>query len=102
MSGTIAVLPYFIFERVVQNQQQATIVHQLELRLYAAKITSRDREFPIDRVHDMTFRQVSGEDGMLYLHTDKGVYSFIVRTDPRRFMEAYRELKFRLREGKSE
>jgi hypothetical protein len=102
MSGAIAVLPYFIFERVVKNQHQTIIAHQHELRLFAAKITSRYREFPIGSVHDMSFRQVSGEDGMLYLHTDNGVYSFIVRTDPRRFMEAYRELKFRLREGKGE
>lgn len=93
MTQAIAVQPYVIIERVMANQAQTIIVNEYELRLFETKITSFHREFLIHDVYDMSFRIVSGEEGYLYFHTNQGVYSFIVRTNPSSFIKMYKDLK---------
>lgn len=93
MAQAIAVQPYVIIERAVVHQMQTAIVHEHELRLFATKITSVHREFAVQNVYDMSFRTISGEEGFLYFHTNQGVCSFMVRTHPGPFIEAYKHLR---------
>ena len=93
MMEAIAVQPYVIIERVVENQEQITKFHDHELCLFETKITSPHREFPIHQVYDMSFRIIGGEERFLYFHTHQGVQTFVVRTDPSPFIQAYRDLK---------
>lgn len=92
MARAIAVQPYVIVERAVVNQMQSTIVHEHELHLFETKITSFRREFSLHNIYDMSFRTISGEEGFLYFHTNEGVHSFMVRTDPSPFIGAYKHL----------
>lgn len=95
MSEAIAVLPYVLFDRSVQGREQTVTVRRHELRLFETKITFVDGEFPIRHVNDMSSRVISGEERFLYLHTHRGVFSFIVREDPAPFVRAYKDLKRR-------
>jgi hypothetical protein len=93
MTKAVAIQSYVIIERIVENQAQTTKVHEHELQLFETKITSFHREFLIRSVYDMSFRIISGDEGFLYFHTDEGVYSFMVRNNPKSFIMLYKNLK---------
>lgn len=88
----IAVQPYYKVEREVTGIEQKTVVHDRFMYLYEYKIVTGFREFPIDHVFDISYRQMGGEGGLLYLHTKQGVYSYTVNADPRKFMDAVKKL----------
>lgn len=88
----IAIQPYYKVEREVTGVDQKTVVHDRIIYLYENKIVTGFREFPIDNVFDISYRQMGGEEGLLYLHTKQGVYSYTVKTDPRKFIDAFKKL----------
>lgn len=95
MAQAVAIQPYVTIERFIQDQAQIIKVNEYELHLFETRITSSNREFAMDRVYDMSFKMINGEEGFLYLHTNEGVHSFRVRDNPKSFMRAFRDLKKR-------
>lgn len=90
MHQVIAVQPYYKVERAVNRFSQNTHVHQREIILYATRIVSTYREFPIREVYDMSFKSMGEDQGILYLHTKQGVYPYSVEGDPADFIEAFK------------
>ncbi|GIO26611.1 hypothetical protein [Ornithinibacillus bavariensis] len=82
---------YVKIERKVDSLEQVDLEHWRYLRLYKSKITSEHREFPIQEVLDMSFREIGSKGvGLLYLHTIRGVYSYTVKSSPKQFIETYK------------
>ncbi|MEN2766993.1 hypothetical protein [Ornithinibacillus xuwenensis] len=83
---------YIKIERKVYSIEQVDIEHKRFLHLYTDKITSQHREFPIQDVLDISYREIGGEGaGLLYLHTIRGVYSYTVKSSPKHFMDIFKE-----------
>lgn len=83
---------YIKIERKVNSLEQVDIEHTRFLSLYTDKITSYHREFPIQEVLDMSYRQIGGEGaGLLYLHTTRGVYSYTVKSNPMQFVNVFKQ-----------
>ncbi|MBP1155747.1 MULTISPECIES: hypothetical protein [unclassified Paenibacillus] len=98
----IAKQPYYKVQREVSSTEQKTVVHDRWLYLYEDKIVTGYRRFPIDEVFDMSYRRLGSEEGVLYLHTKQGVYSYTVKADPGTFIEAFKELETTSREHKKQ
>lgn len=89
----LAELPYIKVIREITWNQQNTIEETHQLLLLKDIILSNKDEFKFHEVHDISHRQMSEESGFLYLHTNKGVFSFYIKTDPKNFIDTYKELK---------
>lgn len=87
----IAKQPYIKVLREVTSLEQIDIRDERVLYLYADKIVTQHREFPIEEVLDISYRQMGPEGGLLYLHMNSSVFSYIVQTDADRFIEAVKQ-----------
>jgi hypothetical protein len=88
----VAEQEYVKVERKVDSINQVDVEHKRYLRLYQNKITSEHREFPIQEVLDIPFREVGSKGaGLLYLHTMRGVYTYTVKSSPMDFIEIYKQ-----------
>ncbi|WP_337019616.1 hypothetical protein [Oceanobacillus massiliensis] len=84
---------YIKIVRELSSIEQKDVEHQRKLYLYDEKIVTQHREFPLKDVLDISYRFIGGDGGLLYLHTTKGVFSYIVKTSPEKFVEAYRNFR---------
>ncbi|WP_010648666.1 hypothetical protein [Oceanobacillus massiliensis] len=89
----IAEQSYIKIVRELSSLEQKDVEHQRKLYLYDQKIVTQHREFPLKDVLDISYRFIGGEGGLLYLHTTKGVFSYIVKTSPAEFVEAYKSVR---------
>ncbi|MFC4558435.1 hypothetical protein ACFO3D_09450 [Virgibacillus kekensis] len=89
----IAQQPYVKVKREVHSIEQIDIELNRMIYLYDDKVVTQHREFPVTDVLDMSYRQVGGDGGLLYLHTIKGVYTYTVKFSPTKFIEAFKVLK---------
>lgn len=88
----IAVQPYIKVEREVNSIEQVKIEDERNIYLYNDKIVTKHRAFAIQDVLDMSYRQFGGDGGLLYMHTNGGLYSYTVKSSPQKFIEAFKEL----------
>lgn len=93
----IAELPYYKIERIITGTEQKTMKQLRKLKLYADHIQTRYRIFSLRDVHDLSFRSLGEEGGILFIHTNHGVYSYTVPHDPAGFLQAYQLTVQRLR-----
>ncbi|KKK38550.1 hypothetical protein WQ57_08085 [Mesobacillus campisalis] len=85
--------PYIKISRKIKNNIQHCRELEEELVLSGNKITTASDHFHLDEILDMSYKPFSGNSGFLYLHTNRGLYSFHTRIHPHKFMQAYRQLK---------
>ncbi|WP_078594838.1 hypothetical protein [Evansella clarkii] len=84
---------YVKVERFVNSIEQTNVEKEKTMELYEDKIVTALDEFKLKTVFDISYRTIKGEEGWLYLHTTKGVFPYIVKTDPYPFIEAFREVQ---------
>ncbi|MFS0673418.1 hypothetical protein [Ornithinibacillus sp. 179-J 7C1 HS] len=83
---------YFKVERKVDRITQVDVEHKRYLELYPDKIKSKHREFPIEEILDISYREIGGEGaGLLYLHTTRGVFSYMLKSSPTHFIEIFKQ-----------
>ncbi|QTD41316.1 hypothetical protein [Sporosarcina sp. Te-1] len=89
----ISSLAFYKVERSVEwfEQKQQHSVHVIQL--FGAKICTPSHTFALSHVHDVSYRPFSNGNGLFYLHTNQGLFTFEVKTDPTHFMTAYRKLR---------
>lgn len=87
----IAQQPYFKVERQVSRIEQIDTEHKRTIYLYNEKVVTEHREFRIQDVLDMSYRQVASKGGLLYLHTSQGVFSYTVKSSPEKFIQLFKE-----------
>ncbi|WP_026690785.1 hypothetical protein [Alteribacter aurantiacus] len=83
---------YYKTQKITNSIEQKTIEEKRMITMDKEKITTRHREFLFKNVFDVSFRSLQGEEGLLYLHTNQGVYSYMVKSDPSEFIAAFKEL----------
>lgn len=82
---------YYKVQRQATGIEQITEIQDRWMYLYEDKIVTHYREFPILEVFDLSYRKLGGEGGLLYLHTCRGVFSYMVKADPAEFIEAFKK-----------
>ncbi|WP_077624015.1 hypothetical protein [Sediminibacillus massiliensis] len=86
----IASHPYIKVERHVTGLEQKQIEHERYIHLYRDKVVTKYHEFPLSQVMDMSYRSIGNKGGLLYLHTNKGVYTYPVKSTPRKFIDSFK------------
>lgn len=84
---------YFTVTRKIVNGTQVVLHEEQLLKMYEDKITSSASTFSFSDVHDISFRKLTKELGILYLHTNQGLFPYKVREEPRCFIETFYKLK---------
>lgn len=87
----IAVQPYYKIERKLNSTGQQYLTDEREMVLYEDRLITHRREFPLMDVFDMSYRRLGAGEGLFYLHTSKGVFSYTIRHDPARFIRAFQD-----------
>jgi hypothetical protein len=85
--------PFSNIIRSIENNQQITTEEKEYLLLYNDKIITPENHFSLHEVLDVSFRQFSSFEGLLYLHTNQGVFSYRVPSAPDDFINEFRGLK---------
>ncbi|CAM3946154.1 hypothetical protein [Alkalicoccus chagannorensis] len=94
--------PYYKVEREITSLEQKNVEYERMLYLYEDKLVTHRREFNTEHIFDMSYRWMSGEDSILYVHTSKGVFSYSIKDDPMDFIEAFKELEKRILKKQAE
>lgn len=88
----IAIQPYYKVERIITADNIDLIVHQRSLCLYPTRIVSAYREFLIEEIFDVSFRDLGLGHGVLYLHTKQGVFPYTVESAVELFISEVKRL----------
>lgn len=89
----IAKQTYSKVVREVNSTEQKDTEQERTMYLYDDKIVTQYREFKVYDVLDISYRFIGDDGGLLYLHTNNGVYPYIVRSSPKAFVEAFKEFR---------
>jgi hypothetical protein len=89
----IASLPYMVVSRSINWNKQYYKEREEQLLLAENKVITHTNEFLIDEIWDVSYRASNSENGFFYLHTNRGLFSYHVKTKPFQFMNMYREIK---------
>ena len=89
----VSTIQYTVVERSIEKfeQKSKNIVYQLTLD--SLTVTSNTHHFQLEHVLDISYKGFSNGEGHLYLHTNQGVFSYVITKDPSEFMNAYKQLK---------
>jgi hypothetical protein len=85
--------PYIRITRSVEVIEQKVTEKEYNLYLYEDKIISDSHHFPLETVHHTSYKPFSANGGLLYLHTNQGVFTYQVKENPKSFMLAFNTLK---------
>ncbi|WP_075619513.1 hypothetical protein [Paenisporosarcina indica] len=73
------------------QMQKITTYHELMVSPHV--VTSAKAEFTLNQVLDISYKPFSSEAGILYLHTNQGVFPFNIHSNPQSFINAFRSFK---------
>lgn len=93
MPELLAEQPYVKVIREIASLQQIDTEEERTMSLYEDRVVTKYREFPIEQVIDISYRFIGKTGGILYLHTNKGVFSYIVKVSPEAFVKVFKEHK---------
>ncbi|CAI9390377.1 hypothetical protein BACSP_02805 [Bacillus sp. T2.9-1] len=85
-------LSYFVITRKIDLHIQIE-EEEKTLILWSDRVTSEKHTFPLNAIHDISFKPSPNRYKILYLHTNRGVFSFVVKDNPE---EMIRQIKSRL------
>jgi transposase-like protein len=84
---------YLTVKRKIKNNEQVYEEKEELIQLFTDQIKTASDLFLIEDVLDISYRSFSNEKGLLYLHTTRGVFSFITIHQPIKLITIYKELK---------
>ena len=85
--------PYIKVIREVGSVGKIEYADHRELYLYPDKLVSAYHTFSIDEVLDLSFKDIKGEGGLLFVHTDHGVYSYTLESSPEQLLKSFEKVK---------
>ncbi|HHW37017.1 MAG TPA: hypothetical protein GXX18_07250 [Bacillales bacterium] len=86
--------PYVRVIRRIDNNQQLYIQTLAYIHLYKDRIETEAQTFSLKNVFDMSFKSFSSNNGFLYLHTHQGVFTYIVESNPSKFIKVFKNIKY--------
>ncbi|MBN8210389.1 hypothetical protein JI666_16670 [Bacillus sp. NTK071] len=84
--------PFVVVERKMGRTGQRTIEEEHAIELYEDRIRAGQEDFALQDVFDVSYRFTSELYGFLYLHTNRGVVSYMIKKDPSVFVLEYKKL----------
>lgn len=89
---------YFIGYIEIERQidfyfQMKQVEKQFELQLTMEGIITERHKFKLQHVYDVSHKPFSFGGGLLYLHTNQGVFSFQIQENPSNFIQGFKSLK---------
>lgn len=90
--STVSTISYSRTEKYIENFEQKNRRHIYTLSLFYYKIETETHTFQLKHIWDISYKPFSGNNGLLYLHTDQGVFTFQIETNPNEFINAVRKL----------
>ncbi|WP_424416136.1 hypothetical protein [Paenisporosarcina sp.] len=89
-----ATIIYTEVERSIDfyNQMQKIATHH-ELTITHEVVKTARAEFTLHQVMDVSYKPFSSAAGILYLHTNQGVFPFNIHSNPQNFIDTFRSLK---------
>lgn len=84
---------YIKVQREVTSIGQKDVEYERTLYLYSDKIITHHREFAIQDVIDISYRKFGQETGLLYIHTEGGLFTYTVKISAEIFIKAFRNLR---------
>lgn len=81
---------YFKVQREVTSIGQKDVEYERTIYLYSDKIVTYRREFAIEDVIELSYRKFGHETGLLYIHTESGLFTYTVKTSAATFIEAFK------------
>lgn len=91
----ISTISYFQIKRIIKLNQQKYIKTEHHITLYKNNILTSTNQFNLKNVYDISYKSFSGRTGLLYLHTNQGVFTYEVDSDPSCFINEYKKLKYK-------
>ncbi len=91
LTDTISSISYSRTEKYIEKFEQKYSMNTFTLSLYYYKIVTEARTFELEIISDISFKPFSTNGGLLYLHTNEGVFTYILENDPQTFMKAVKE-----------
>ena len=85
--------PYFTVIRKIIDGSQVIIHEEQLLKMYEDKIITAVTTFEICDIYDMSYRKLTKELGILYIHTNKGLFPFKVKEEPNCFIAKFHQIK---------
>lgn len=93
MSRLLAEQSYVKIIRTVDRITQTNTEEVRTMSLYEDRLVTKHREFDIHSINDMSYRFIGAQGGLLYVHTSKGVFSYMVKSSPEKFVHIFKEYK---------
>ncbi|MEK3990802.1 MULTISPECIES: hypothetical protein [Robertmurraya] len=84
---------YFTVTRKIVDGTQVVLHQEQLIKMFKDKITTSASTFSLSNVHDISFRKLTEELGILYLHTNQGLFPYKVREEPHGFIAMFYKLK---------
>lgn len=91
--GLLAEQQYFKVQREVSSIGQKDVEYERTLYLYSDKIVTYRREFAIQDVIEVSYRKFGHEGGLLYIHTESGLFTYTVKSSTDHFINTFRKHK---------
>ncbi len=97
MSGqdslVLSTLTYIVVERKVHwyDQRSHQSIHSIDL--FNNMLTTTKDSFQLEHIHDISYRPFTNGNGLFYLHTNQGVFTYTINADPTEFIDIYRNIK---------
>lgn len=92
-NNTIATISYTRTEQYIENFEKKYSPTTFTLSLYSYNIVTESNTFLLEHILDISYKPFSGNNGLLYLHTNQGVFTFLVGANPSEFINAYKNLR---------
>lgn len=86
-------ITYTSTERLIEAGEMKIIHHERRLQLFEHGVATPESAFPLAAVWDVSYKSLSTDANMLYLHTHRGVITYQVYEDPEQFVKAFKKLK---------
>lgn len=85
--------PYVKVIRKIDNNQQLYIQSLAYIYLYEDRIETETQTFLLKNIFDMSFKSFSSNTGFLYFHTNQGVFSYNVESNPSQLIQIFKNMK---------
>jgi len=82
-----ASLMYYVITRKIELAQQCIVEEEKKMVVYEDKIVADNRSFSLNAVLDISFKSTLNEYDILYLHTNSGIFSFLIKDNPKEFIQ---------------
>jgi hypothetical protein len=92
-SGLLSSITYTDTERFIEAGEMKIIRNEYRLQLFDDGVATSESAFPLSAVWDVSYKSLSTDANLLYLHTHRGVITYQVYEDPADFVKAFKKLK---------